>query len=43
MIFAEGVLIGAWMIVWGTVFLFVKIATRQTWISSSLGTITPGA
>ncbi len=40
MIFAEGALVGAWMIVWGTIFLFAKIAARQTWVSSSLGIIT---
>lgn len=36
-------MIGAWMIVWGTIFLFIKIALRQSWVSSSLGIITPGA
>lgn len=40
MIVAEGALIGAWMLVWGTVFLFVKVLARGSWVSNSLGVIT---
>ena len=42
MIFSEGVLIAAWMIFLGQLFLFIKILTRGTWVASSLGIITPG-
>ena len=42
MIVAEGALIAAWMIFLGQFFLFVKILTRGTWVSTSLGIITPG-
>lgn len=37
MIFAEGVLIGAWMIVWLTLGFALKLLLRGTWASTSLG------
>lgn len=40
MIVAEGLLIGAWMLIWGTIFLNVKILARNSWVSTTLGTIT---
>ena len=42
MIVAEGALIAAWMIFLGHLFLFIKVMTRGTWVSQSLGIITPG-
>jgi hypothetical protein len=37
-IFAEGILVAAWMIAINVAFLFIKIAARHTWASTSLGT-----
>lgn len=42
MIVAEGLLHGAWLSVWLTIALFVKVLAHGTFVSTSLGTLTAG-
>jgi len=38
-IFAEGVLVGAWILVWATVWLAIKVMLAGRWPSTSLGVL----
>ena len=39
MIVAEGALIGLWLIVLHSIYLFVKVMARGSWLSTTLGVL----